>query len=53
MVQEIAAEVGSARQMIDDPEQKIAHPRQVYTGQAARDIVPIQNRVAVATDPAA
>jgi citrate synthase len=39
--------------MIDDPEQKIARPRQVYTGQAARDVVPIENRAAVAADPAA
>jgi citrate synthase len=41
------------QEMITDPEQKIARPRQVYTGQAARDGVPIENRVAVAADPAA
>jgi citrate synthase len=39
--------------MIADPEQKIARPRQVYTGQAARDVVPIENRVVAAADPAA
>jgi len=39
--------------MITDPEQKIARPRQVFIGQAARDVVPIENRVVVATDPAA
>ena len=32
-----------------DPEQKIARPRQVYTGEAARDYVPIEKRGAVAT----
>ena len=41
------------QELITDPEQKIARPRQVYTGQAARDVVPIENRVVVATDPAA
>jgi citrate synthase len=41
------------QELITDPEQKIARPRQVYTGQAARDVVPIENRVAVAPDPAA
>jgi citrate synthase len=39
--------------MITDPEQKIARPRQVYVGEAARDVVPIENRVVVATHPAA
>jgi citrate synthase len=39
--------------MITDPEQKIARPRQVYTGQAARDVVPLESRAVVATDPAA
>jgi citrate synthase len=53
MVHEIAGEVGSARRLIADPAQKIARPRQVYTGQAARDVVPIENRVAVAADPTA
>jgi citrate synthase len=41
------------QELITDPEQKIARPRQVYTGQAARDVVPMENRVGVATDPAA
>jgi citrate synthase len=35
--------------MITDPEQKIARPRHVYTGQASRDVVPIEKRVASAT----
>jgi citrate synthase len=41
------------QELITDPEQKIARPRQVYTGQAARDVVPVENRVVVAADPAA
>jgi citrate synthase len=41
------------QEMITDPEQKIARPRQVFIGQAARDVVPIENRVVVATDPPA
>jgi citrate synthase len=32
------------QEMIVDPEQKIARPRQVYTGQAARDVVPLEKR---------
>jgi citrate synthase len=31
-------------EMIQDPEQKISRPRQVYTGQRGRDYVPIQAR---------
>lgn len=31
-------------EMLEDPEQKIARPRQVYTGYPARDYVPIQAR---------
>jgi citrate synthase len=27
--------------MLQDPEQKIARPRQIYTGQDARDFVPV------------
>jgi citrate synthase len=27
-----------------DPEQKIARPRQIYTGPAQRDFVPIEGR---------
>ena len=32
------------REMIDDPEQKIARPRQIYTGQRRLDYVPIAQR---------
>ncbi|HXF94811.1 MAG TPA: citrate synthase [Gemmatimonadales bacterium] len=32
------------QEMLLDPEQKIARPRQVYTGPAARDYVPIEKR---------
>ncbi len=32
------------REMIDDPEQKIARPRQIYTGQRTLEYVPIANR---------
>lgn len=32
------------QEMLDDPEQKIARPRQVYTGYAQRDLVPIEKR---------
>jgi citrate synthase len=31
-------------EMITDPEQKIARPRQIYTGKAARDYIPINKR---------
>jgi citrate synthase len=31
-------------EMIDDPEQKIARPRQIYTGERGLDYVPIANR---------
>jgi len=36
------------QEMLEDPEQKIARPRQIYTGYGARDFVPIQKRVAQA-----
>jgi len=40
-------------EMLRDPEQKIARPRQVYTGSAARDFVPLEKRcVAVAPSTA-
>ena len=39
------------QEMLCDAEQKIARPRQVYTGQAARDVVPMEKR-AVTTTPA-
>jgi citrate synthase len=32
-------------EMLQDPEQKIARPRQVYTGRAPRDYVPMEDRV--------
>ena len=32
------------QEMLEDPEQKISRPRQIYTGPARRDVVPIQNR---------
>ncbi|MGB8495885.1 MAG: citrate synthase [Candidatus Acidiferrum sp.] len=32
------------QEMIEDPEQKIARPRQIYTGYEARDFVPIEKR---------
>jgi citrate synthase len=32
------------QEMLDDPDQKIARPRQVYTGAARRDFVPINQR---------
>ena len=31
-------------EMIDDSEQKIARPRQIYTGERERDYVPIGER---------
>jgi citrate synthase len=31
-------------EMIDDPEQKISRPRQIYTGERGRDYVPIEQR---------
>jgi citrate synthase len=30
--------------MIDDPEQKIARPRQIYTGARGREYVPVEER---------
>jgi len=41
------------QELITDPEQKIARPRQVYIGEGARDVVPMENRVVVAPHPAA
>jgi citrate synthase len=32
------------QEMVDDPEQKIARPRQIYTGGGPRDYVPMDNR---------
>ncbi|MEO0722444.1 MAG: citrate/2-methylcitrate synthase, partial [Pseudomonadota bacterium] len=31
-------------EMIEDPTQRIGRPRQIYTGAAKRDFVPIENR---------
>jgi citrate synthase len=36
------------QEMLADPEQKIARPRQVYTGPAARDFVPMEKRTVAA-----
>jgi len=33
-------------EMLQDPEQKIARPRQIYTGHGAREFVPIEKRAA-------
>jgi citrate synthase len=41
------------QEMIEDPEQKIARPRQIYTGQDARDFVPIEKRGVQAAPSAA
>jgi citrate synthase len=30
--------------MLDDPEQKIARPRQIYTGSDRRSVVPLEQR---------
>ncbi|MBI1897366.1 MAG: citrate synthase [Acidobacteria bacterium] len=35
------------QEMITDPEQKIARPRQIYTGHMQRDFVPIEQRTGV------
>ena len=32
------------QEMLEDPEQKIARPRQIYTGYGARNFVPIEQR---------
>jgi citrate synthase len=32
------------QEMLQDPEQKIARPRQIYTGPKRRDVVPIEQR---------
>jgi len=36
-------------EMLGDPEQKIARPRQIYTGQECRDWVPVEKRTAPST----
>src|SRR5271157_1060858 len=40
------------QEMLEDPEQKIARPRQIYTGYAARDFVPIEKRGVCPAPPA-
>src|SRR5512141_600187 len=40
------------QEMITDPEQKIARPRQIYTGHELRNLVPVEERVpALAQEP--
>jgi len=39
------------QEMLADPEQKIARPRQIYTGHEARDFVPIEKRGVKAAPP--
>jgi citrate synthase len=34
------------QEMLEDPEQKIARPRQIYTGYEQRDVVPVEKRAA-------
>ena len=41
------------QEMLCDAEQKIARPRQVYTGQAARNVVPMDQRGAMTTSTTA
>jgi citrate synthase len=41
------------QEMIVDPEQKIARPRQVYTGPGEREVVPMGKRGVVAASPGA
>ena len=31
-------------ELVEDPEQKIARPRQIYTGARERDYVPVEQR---------
>jgi len=37
------------QEMLTDPEQKIARPRQIYTGHTVREFLPMENRTLVAT----
>ena len=39
------------QEMLEDPEQKIARPRQVYTGHGLRHVVPLQNRTSQTVAP--
>jgi citrate synthase len=36
--------VAQWNEMVEDPSQKIGRPRQLYTGETARDFVPIEER---------
>ena len=36
--------VAQWNEMVGDPEQKIGRPRQLYTGPAKRDVIPIDKR---------
>jgi citrate synthase len=45
--------VAQWQEMLDDPEQKIARPRQLFVGHDLRDFVPIEDRVAKAAPVAA
>ncbi|MSO90737.1 MAG: citrate (Si)-synthase [Acetobacteraceae bacterium] len=33
------------QEMVEDPEQRIGRPRQIYTGPAARDYIPLEKRI--------
>jgi len=41
------------QEMVTDPEQKIARPRQIYTGHAVREFVPTEKRASIAAAAAA
>ena len=45
--------VAQWQEMVEDPEQKIARPRQVYTGERELDYVPIGDREKKSDPPAA
>jgi len=36
------------QEMLEDPEQKIARPRQIYTGHGARNVIPMEQRTTAA-----
>jgi citrate synthase len=38
------------QEMLTDPEQKIARPRQVWIGHETRNFAPVEQRVAVTAD---
>jgi citrate synthase len=39
---------GAMQEMLADPEQKIARPRQIYTGHDVREFLPMEKRAPVA-----